>query len=116
MVPNLPDDRAFRIWPRHHPRLARTREHEIVQEGVAGTGIESNQIVVRIDIGDVGDAADVENRNRGQSSAAASAWWYNDTSRAPAPGRHVGSPEIVRHRDPEPPCQPRSVANLDGQP
>jgi hypothetical protein len=31
--------------------------HDIVKEGVAGTGIESDQIVVLIDIGDVGDAA-----------------------------------------------------------
>jgi hypothetical protein len=36
----------------------------MVQEGVAGAGIESDQIVVLIDIGDVGDAADVENCDR----------------------------------------------------
>ena len=95
------------------PRLAGTRVHKIIQEALPGP--ESDQIVVLVDRGEVGDPAMLRPRRPIECCVQRLMVCWHQWRALPS-GRHVGSPEIVRHRDPEPPCQPRSVANLDRQP
>ena len=45
-------------------RLAHGAEHVIVEQRVAGTGIAGDQDVAAVDIGDVGNAADIEDDHR----------------------------------------------------
>jgi len=95
------------------PRLARTRVPEIAQEGIAKAVIESEQIVVLTDIGDVGNAADIEYDDRARPIAGLcgiSAPVARAALRQPCrqPGNRTPP-------NPEPACQPRSVADLDRQ-
>ena len=60
--------------PRHAAvgieRLAGAQPHEVIEQRVAGSGIAGNQIVA-VDIGHVGDAADIEHRDRRARARAA---------------------------------------------
>jgi hypothetical protein len=81
-------------------RQSRARAREIVQQGIARSGIKGQQLARPVDIGRVGNAADIENRDRLRSiHGGGERATINRHQRRPlAARRDVGRPEIIRHR------------------
>ena len=97
-------------------RAAGARAHEIVDQRIAWPGIAGNRIVT-IHPGYIGDAADIEHRDRVRSLEIARQRLMEDRHqrRALPALRDIGGAEIVGDRNAQPPRQRRAVADLHGQ-
>ena len=86
-----------------------------VDHAVARASVEGGDPAVFRDEGDIGDAADVEHRERGLQSRGPGAGQVVDGGqrRALPAGRHVGGAEVVGHRHAGPAGQQRGVTQLD---
>ena len=97
--------------------LAGDAEHVIVEQRVAGAGIAGDQGVVAVDIGDVGDAADINHDDRPlplQRLRQRAVIDRHERRALPA-GGDVGGAEIVHHRNMDGFRQRGSVADLHRQ-
>ncbi len=97
-------------------RLAHGAEHEIVEQRVARAGIAGDQRIVAVDIGDVGNAADIDHDHRplalqrlGQRAVI-----DRNEGRALPAGGDVGGAEIMHDRDMDGLGERRGVADLHG--
>ena len=91
--------------------------HPVVDQGVAGPGIEGDEPLVRPDEGDVGDAAEIEDGERPFEPAHLGEGAVEDGhQRSPLPSPlHVGGTKIVDHGDAEAPGERGAVAELHRQ-
>ncbi len=99
-------------------RLAGGAEHEIVEQRIARTGVAGDQPVGAIDIGDVGDAADIDHGDRSvaaQRLRQRAMVDRHEGSALPA-GGDVSSAKIVHHRNMDGAGQRQRVADLHRQP
>jgi hypothetical protein len=97
------------------PRPANARVHEIVQGALPVSKATPSIVLIEVTVATPPMLRIAT--GRGQASVAAKRLMvYRHHWRTLPSGRHVGSPEIVRHGAPEPPCQPGSIPNPDRQP
>ena len=84
-------------------RRAGARAHEIVDQRVGRAGVAGDRIVLAVDEGDVGDAAEIEHRDRMRpvERARQRAMKHRHQRRALPAGRHIGGAEVVDHRNAE---------------
>ena len=96
---------------------AGARAHEVVDQRIARPGVAGDRIGAAIDEGDIGDAADVEHRDRMRpvDRADDGAMKHRHQRRTLPAGRDIGLAEIVNHRNAEPLRQLGAVADLDGE-
>jgi tyrosyl-tRNA synthetase len=89
----------------------------IVDEGVAGPGIEGEDLLgARADPGDVRDAADVEHGDRFLETAGQSGVIERNEWCALAASRYIGGAEVSDHVNSGQPRQQGAVADLPGSP
>ena len=86
--------------------------HPIVDQGVAGAGIEGEDMRILADPGHVRDAADVEHRDRFWQLGSQRRVKQRSQRRSLAAGGDVGGAEICDHLPAEPVRQRRAVADL----
>jgi hypothetical protein len=88
----------------------------VIDEGIAGTSVEGDQLAGRPDPSDVGDATDVHEGYRvlGYGGSQGAVIDGHQGSALPA-GSHIGCPHVVDHRLIQPAGQERSVAQLHGE-
>ena len=80
-------------------------------------GVAGDRIVRAIDEGDVGDAAEIEHRDRARPMTAGKRPVIDRHQRRALPARrHVRGAEVINHRNVDLARQRRAVADLDGQP
>ena len=98
-------------------QLAHGAEHEIVQQRIAGPGIAGDQGIGAVDIGDVGDAADIDHDDRPVAFQRLRQRAMIDRHewRALAAGGDVGGAEIMHDGDMNGLGQRRAVADLHRQ-
>ena len=98
-------------------RLAHHAEHVIVEQRIAGPGIAGDQGIGAVDIGDVGDAADIDHDDRplALQRLRQRAVIDRHKRRALPAGGDVGGAEIMHDRDMDGLGQRRRVADLHGQ-
>jgi hypothetical protein len=106
---------------RHMPvsveRLGDPQPHEIVEQCIARSGVASDQIVA-VNVGDVGDAADIEDRDRRlePEPPRQRAMIHRRERRAFSAGVDVGGAEVIDNWNAEPGCEHAAVADLNRQP
>jgi hypothetical protein len=106
---------------RHMPvsveRLGDPQPHEIVEQCIARSGVASDQIVA-VNVGDVGDAADIEDRDRRlePEPPRQRAMIHRRERRAFSAGGDVGGAEVIDNWNAEPGCEHAAVADLNRQP
>jgi nucleoside-diphosphate-sugar epimerase len=96
---------------------AGTRAHEIVDQRIARPGIAGHRIAA-VDIGDVGDAAEIKHRDRmrtGEIARQRLVKHRHDRGALPA-ACNINLAEIIGHRQTQAPGQSRAMTDLDGQP
>ncbi len=100
--------------PSQSNALAGDAEHEIVEQRVAGPGIAGDQGIGAVDIGDVGDAADIDHDDRplALQRLRQRAVIDRHERRALPAGGDVGGAEIMHDRDMDGLGQRRGVADL----
>ena len=114
----LIDLSACRRAPIAVHRLPGVREHQIVEQRVAGTGVAGDRVMAIVHIGDIGHATDVQecdwpgNGSRLDQGAVID---RNDGRPLAAAG-HIGRPEVMHHTNSQPVGERLPVADLDGQP
>ena len=86
--------------------------HPIIDQRVAGTGVEGEELTRPADPGDIGDAADVEDRERFRQRRSESGMEQRGERRPLAAGGDIGGAEIGDHVEPEKARQQRAVAQL----
>ena len=94
------------------------RIHEVVEQRVAGTGVAGDQRHVAVDIGDVGDAADIGHDDRPvplQRLRQRAVIDRNEGRALPA-GFDIGGAEIMHHGNMDRLGQRRGIADLHRQP
>ena len=97
------------------PRLPGPQAHEVVDQRIAGAGVEGDELDVAVDEGDVGDAAEIEHADRMRTLELADQGpmeHRHDRGALPA-GGDIGGAEVIDHGDPEPGGERRPVADLD---
>ncbi len=97
-------------------RLAQIAEHVIVEQRVAGSGIAGDQDIRAIDVGDVGDAADINHDDRAfalQRLRQRAVVDRHERRALPA-GVDVGRAEIMHDRDVDRFRKRRAIADLHG--
>ena len=97
------------------PRLPGPQAHEIVDQRIAGSGVEGDELDLAVDKGDVGDAAEIEHadRMRALELADQGAMEHRHDRGALPAGGDVGGAEVIDHGDPEPGGERRPIADLD---
>ena len=97
-------------------RLAHLPEHVVVQQRVAGPGIAGNQGIGAVDIGDVGDAADIDHDHRplALQRLGERAVIDRHKRRALAAGGDIRGAKIMHDRDMDGLGQRRRIADLHG--
>ena len=98
-------------------RRAGARAKEIVDQRIRRSGVAGNGIVIAIDECDVGDAAEIEHRDRRRLSERASErlMKHRHQRRALPSCRHVSSTKIIDYRHPDLARERSAVADLDRQ-
>ena len=98
-------------------RLPGLQAQKIVKERIARSGIASDQLAA-VDIGHVGDAADIEDRDRRLGAEPPHQRLVKDRRerRALPAGRDIGSAKIIDHGNAKPLGQDAPVADLHRQP
>ena len=122
-MPQQPLDR-----PRVHPPRRRSltvgvacstaaRAHEIIDQRVRRTRIAGDRILLAIDEGDVGDAAEIKHHDRMRPGERAHerAMVRRDERRALPAARHIGRAKVINHGNASLTRQRGAVAELDGQ-
>ena len=97
-------------------RLAHGAEHVIVEQRVAGPGIAGDQGIGAVDIGDVGDAADIDHHDRpfALQRLRQRAMIDRHKRRALPAGGDIGGAEIMHDRDMDGLGQRCGIADLHG--
>ena len=92
------------------------RGNQIVNQGVAGAGVEGDQFAVLSNPGDIGDAADIDQgQRRLQPGGDGKGAVIGRHQRSALPsGGNVGAAEVPDDIDAGGPCQRLAVAKLDG--
>lgn len=95
---------------------AGSQPHKIVDQRIAGPGVECHEVII-VDIGEVGDAAEIDHPDRlGAAELAHERTVEHRNERRALPaGRDVGGPQIVDHRNPQPGRERPPVPELDCQ-
>ncbi len=90
--------------------LSRARAHEVVDQRIAGPDVAGDRLALAVDIGDVGDAADIEHGDRMRPVEPVDQRAVKDRHerRALPARRHVGGAEIEHDRNAQP-LRERSV-------
>ena len=96
-------------------RLPGPQPHEVVDQRIAGAGVEGDQIGIAVDKGHVGDAAEIEHADgmRALKQAHQGAMEDRHDRRALPAGGDIGGPEVIDHRNPQPGGERRPIAELD---
>ncbi len=97
-------------------RLTHLAEHVIVEQRVAGPGIAGDQRIGAIDVGDVGDAADIDHDHRALALERLGERAVIDGYErcALAAGGDIGGAEIMHDRDMDGLGEGRGIADLHG--
>ncbi len=98
-------------------RLPGAQAHEVVDQRIAWTGVERDQVIA-VDERHIGDAAEIEHAN-GMTALEHSHHGtveHRDHRRALSSGGDIGGAEIVNHRNTQPSRERGSIAELHGQP
>ena len=96
-------------------RLPGPQAHEVVDQRIAGAGVEGDEIGVAVDEGHVGDAAEIEHadRMRALELAHQGAMEHRHDRGALPAGGDIGGAEVIDHGDPQPGGERRPIAELD---
>ena len=82
-------------------RLPGPQADEIVDQRIAGSGVEGDEIGIAVDEGDVGDAAEIEHGDgmRALEQADQRAMEHRHDRRALPAGGDIGGAEVIDHRE-----------------
>ena len=96
-------------------RLPGPQPHEVVDQRIAGAGVEGDEIGVAVDEGHVGDAAEIEHADRMRTLEQAHQGAMEDRhDRGALPaGGDIGGAEVIDHGNPQPGGERRPIAELD---
>ena len=96
-------------------RRAGAMKHEIVDQRIARTGVAGDGEHAVVNISDIGDAADIQQRHLALHAAGGyqRAMKHRHDGRALAARRNIGGAKIIGHVDAKPRRKRRPVADLD---
>jgi len=95
-------------------RKTRLPADPVIDHGTAGPGVEGDQLTVAIDPGHVGDAADIEDRERPRQAAGHRRVVQRHQRRPLPAGGHVAAAEVGHHADCGQFGEQRGIADLRG--